>query len=139
LGVIGIVYALVLPIFGSTQQMIWVGNQHWLIQALHLMVSFGSIPFIDNLRARYTVSRKPVPTQLTGNFNLYSKRIRMEETFESNRPYLFAIAYRMWAAPWMPRIWCRRRISAIRRHNLKPALTQSVSHHHPHTPVYRSA
>jgi|GraSoi2013_100cm_1033763.scaffolds.fasta_scaffold04696_2 hypothetical protein len=66
LGVIGIVYALVLPIFGSTQQMIWVGNQHWLIQALHLMVSFGSIPFIDNLRARYTVSRKPVPTQLTG-------------------------------------------------------------------------
>jgi hypothetical protein len=70
LGVIGMVYALVLPIFGSTQQMIWVGSQHWLIQALHLMVSFGSIPFIDNLRARYTVSRKPVPTQLTGQLQL---------------------------------------------------------------------
>ena len=57
---------LVLPIFGSTQQMIWVRKQHWLIQALHLMVSFGSIPFIDNLWARYAVNRKPVPTQLTG-------------------------------------------------------------------------
>ena len=34
LRVIGIVYALMLLIFGSTQQMIWVGNQHWLIQAL---------------------------------------------------------------------------------------------------------
>src|SRR6266567_6303577 len=44
LGAIGIVYALIVPIFGVTQQMILVGDLHWLVQAAHLMVSFGSIP-----------------------------------------------------------------------------------------------
>src|SRR5438067_7375848 len=32
LGAVGIVYALILPIFGATQQMILPGDLHWLIQ-----------------------------------------------------------------------------------------------------------
>ncbi len=65
LGAIGIVYALILPIFGATQQMILPGDLHWLIQATHLIVSFGAIPFIDNIRARY-LSFKRTAAKVTG-------------------------------------------------------------------------
>lgn len=53
MGAIGIVYALILPTFGYTQQMILPGDLHWLVQAVHLMVSFGTIPFIGAIIARY--------------------------------------------------------------------------------------
>jgi hypothetical protein len=53
LGAIGIVYAFILPLFGLTQQMILQGDLHWLIQAAHLVVSFGSIPFIGAISARF--------------------------------------------------------------------------------------
>jgi len=65
LGAVGIVYALILPIFGDTQQMILPGDLHWLIQATHLIVSFGAIPFIDNIRARY-LSLKRTEALVTG-------------------------------------------------------------------------
>lgn len=65
LGTIGIGYALILVLFGATHQMIWPGNWHWLIQAAHLVVSFGAIPFIDNLRARY-LGLKRNAAQVTG-------------------------------------------------------------------------
>ncbi len=65
LGAVGIVYALILPIFGATQQMILPGDLHWLIQATHLIVSFGAIPFIDNIRARY-LSLKRTEALVTG-------------------------------------------------------------------------
>ncbi len=58
LGAIGIVYALILPIFGVTQQKILPGDLHWLIQAAHLMVSFGSIPFIGTISARFMRRQK---------------------------------------------------------------------------------
>ena len=59
LGVVGIIYALLLPLFGATHAMIWPGDWHWLVQAAHLMVSFGAIPFIDNLRRRYMNLKRP--------------------------------------------------------------------------------
>jgi hypothetical protein len=65
LGAVGIVYALILPIFGATQQMILPGDLHWLIQATHLIVSFSAIPFIDNIRARY-LSLKRTAAKVTG-------------------------------------------------------------------------
>jgi hypothetical protein len=65
LGAIGIVYALILPIFGATQQMILPGDLHWLIQTTHLIVSFGAIPFIDNISARY-LSLKRTPAKVAG-------------------------------------------------------------------------
>src|SRR5712675_1013632 len=46
LGAIGIVYALIVPIFGVTQQMILAGDLHWLIEAAHLVVGFGALMFI---------------------------------------------------------------------------------------------
>src|SRR5258707_13135588 len=41
LGAIGIVYAFIVPIFGVTQQMILVGNLHWLVGTTQLVGGFG--------------------------------------------------------------------------------------------------
>lgn len=59
LGAIGIVYALIVPIFGVTQQMILVGDLHWLIEAAHLLVGFGAIAFIGTISARFTRRKQP--------------------------------------------------------------------------------
>ena len=53
LGAIGIVYALIVPIFGVTQQMILVGDLHWLIEAAHLLVGFGAVALIGTISARF--------------------------------------------------------------------------------------
>jgi hypothetical protein len=52
LGAVGIVYALIVPIFGATQQMILAGDLHWLIEAAHLVVGFGALMFIGRISAR---------------------------------------------------------------------------------------
>ena len=65
LGVVGIVYAIILPLFGATHALILPGDWHWLVQAAHLMVSFGAIPFIDNLRRRY-ISLTRTTTKMSG-------------------------------------------------------------------------
>lgn len=69
LGVIGIAYAIIMPIFGDTQAMILVGNLHWLVETTHLAVGFGALAIIGALSARLvrvrqtarTVSRQPQP------------------------------------------------------------------------------
>ena len=53
LGVIGIVYALILPVFGLRQATLLVGNIHWLIQALHLLVGIGALALIQAMSTRY--------------------------------------------------------------------------------------
>lgn len=59
LGSIGIVYAILMPIFGVTQQAILAGELHWLIEAAHLLVGLGALAFIGIISARL-VQRKPV-------------------------------------------------------------------------------
>jgi hypothetical protein len=54
LGAIGIVYALIVPIFGVTQQMILVGDLHWLVETTHLVVGFGALAFIGAIGERFT-------------------------------------------------------------------------------------
>ena len=53
LGAIGIVYALIVPIFGVMQQMILAGDLHWLIEAAHLVVGFGALAFIGTIGERF--------------------------------------------------------------------------------------
>jgi len=53
IGVLGIVYAFLVPIFGVTQQMILVGSLHWLVETAHLAVGFGAIAFIGAISARF--------------------------------------------------------------------------------------
>jgi len=53
LGVIGIVYALFVPVFGVTQATLLVGSLHWLIQTAHLLVGLGALALIGVLSIRY--------------------------------------------------------------------------------------
>jgi hypothetical protein len=53
LGAGGIVYALIVPVFGLTQATLLLGNLHWLIQTAHLLVGLGALAFIGVLSARY--------------------------------------------------------------------------------------
>ena len=49
LGAIGIVYAVIMPVFGRYQQMILPGDLHWLIETAHLAVGFGAVALIGAL------------------------------------------------------------------------------------------
>jgi hypothetical protein len=53
IGVVGILYAFLVPIFGVTQQMILAGPLHWLVETAHLAVGFGAVAFIGALSARF--------------------------------------------------------------------------------------
>jgi hypothetical protein len=50
------------PIFGVTQQMILVGDLHWLIEAAHLLVGFGAVAFIGTISTRFTRRKQPART-----------------------------------------------------------------------------
>lgn len=52
LGAIGIVYALIMPVFGVTQQNILAGDLHWLVETTHLAVGFGALALMGTLSAR---------------------------------------------------------------------------------------
>ena len=53
LGIIGIIYALLVPAFGVTQATLLVGSLHWLIQAAHLLVGLGAMALIQRIEKRY--------------------------------------------------------------------------------------
>ena len=53
LGAVGIVYALILPVFGLTQSGILIGSLHWLIQAAHLLVGLGALALAGTMGTRY--------------------------------------------------------------------------------------
>ena len=53
LGAVGIVYALVVPVFGLTEATLLVGSMHWLIQTAHLLVGLGALALIGVIGTRY--------------------------------------------------------------------------------------
>lgn len=53
LGVVGIVYAFILPVFGFTQATLLVGSMHWLIQTTHLLVGLGALALVQLMNVRY--------------------------------------------------------------------------------------
>ena len=57
-GAVGIVYAVTVPIFGESQVTLLVGQLHWLIQTLHLLVGIGAIALTGFLAARYTALKR---------------------------------------------------------------------------------
>jgi len=59
-GIAGIVYAFIVPIFGLTQSSILIGNLHWLIQTLHLLVGLGALALTGIMAARYGALKRPV-------------------------------------------------------------------------------
>jgi len=57
-GMVGIVYAIIVPIFGELQSTMLVGNLHWLIQTLHTLVGIGAIGLTGALGARYRTLKR---------------------------------------------------------------------------------
>ncbi|GHO72818.1 hypothetical protein KSD_05890 [Ktedonobacter sp. SOSP1-85] len=57
-GMVGIVYAIILLIFGGLQFNLLVGNLHWLIQVLHLLVGIGAIVLTGAFGARYRTLKR---------------------------------------------------------------------------------
>jgi hypothetical protein len=57
-GLVGIVYAVILLIFGEAQSNILVGNLHWLIQVLHTLIGIGAIVLTGALGARYRTLKR---------------------------------------------------------------------------------
>ncbi len=53
LGAGSMLYALLVPALGLTQSLILVGNLHWLIQALHLLVGIGAMVLLRRIEKRY--------------------------------------------------------------------------------------
>jgi hypothetical protein len=52
-GLVGIVYAIILLVFGESQSTILAGNLHWMIQTLHTLIGIGAIALTGFLGARY--------------------------------------------------------------------------------------
>jgi hypothetical protein len=57
-GIVGVVYAIIVPIFGESQSALLVGNLHWLIQTLHLLIGLGAIVLTGFLGARYRTLKR---------------------------------------------------------------------------------
>ncbi len=57
-GMVGIVYALIVLIFGVSHSNLLVGNLHWLIQTLHTLVGLGAIVLTGALGARYRTLKR---------------------------------------------------------------------------------
>jgi len=57
-GMVGIGYAIIVLIFGVSHSTILVGNLHWLIQTLHLLVGIGAIVLTGTLGVRYKTLKR---------------------------------------------------------------------------------
>jgi hypothetical protein len=59
LGIIGLIYAPLMFVFGLRQATILVGDLHWIIQTAHLLVGLGALALIGIIGTRYGRMRKP--------------------------------------------------------------------------------
>jgi hypothetical protein len=53
LGIIGIVYSFIVPLLGVNQETLLVGNLHWIIQIIHLLIGVGALALGGVLSTRY--------------------------------------------------------------------------------------
>ena len=53
MGGIGIVYAFILPTFGLNQDLLLIGDLHWLIQIAHMLVGIGALALAGLIGQRY--------------------------------------------------------------------------------------
>jgi hypothetical protein len=64
LGIIGIVYAFILPLLGVNQETSLIGNLHWLIQVIHMLVGIGALAYAGMISVRYRRLRQTNPSTL---------------------------------------------------------------------------
>ncbi len=59
--VLAIVWGIIVPLLGITQESLLPGAAHWLIQVLHLLLGLGAIGQAENLARR--IKRRPTMSQ----------------------------------------------------------------------------
>src|SRR5436190_6950373 len=64
-GIAGIIYALIVPVFGVTQFDILTGNLHWLIQIAHMLVGIGAVALAGAISTRYTALKRTITKPAT--------------------------------------------------------------------------
>ena len=64
LGVAGIIYALIVPLFGVTQAGLLTGDLHWLIRVAHMLVGLGALTLIQIISTRYQRLKQPLVEQI---------------------------------------------------------------------------
>jgi len=64
LGVAGIIYALIVPLFGVTQAGLLTGDLHWLIRVAHMLVGLGALTLIQIIFTRYQRLKQPLVEQI---------------------------------------------------------------------------
>ncbi len=57
-----VVWSLVMPALGLTQQRLLPGSAHWLIQTLHLLVGIGALALGEQLARRIIAARLRAPS-----------------------------------------------------------------------------
>jgi hypothetical protein len=69
LGAVGVIYALLVPVFGMTQTLILTGNLHRLTQAAHLLVGLGAMVLVHRIEratgarpSAHVADAQPVPS-----------------------------------------------------------------------------
>jgi len=53
LGIIAVLLALILPVFGLTQMQMLVGDSHWLIRVAHLLVGAAAVILTESICGQY--------------------------------------------------------------------------------------
>ncbi len=53
LGLAGIIYALIVPVFGVTQDALLPGDWHWLVRVAHMLVGLGALILIQIIATGY--------------------------------------------------------------------------------------
>lgn len=53
------VWGLLVPVVGMTQDRLLVGDAHWVIRVLHLLISLGAMGLAEGLAARIKSARAP--------------------------------------------------------------------------------
>ena len=57
-GIVGIIYAIIVLIFGVSHVNMLTGQLHWLVQTLHTLVGLGAIVLTGALGARYRTLKR---------------------------------------------------------------------------------
>lgn len=52
IGVVSVVYALIVPIFGELQLRLYVDSAPWLVPTIHMLIGVGAIGLAQNLAGR---------------------------------------------------------------------------------------
>lgn len=57
-GMLGMLFALVVPVLGTTQSTLLIGDIHWLIQVIHLLIGISAVATTQILGRRYELLKQ---------------------------------------------------------------------------------